>query len=649
MKKFFTVIQWMVLFLLVAFGLYFGFRPRPWPHRTQENWSSWNGFVALSYPGVNRGLDAPYFSSDQLRAQLEALQKAGYETITPADALAFLEGRSPLPKKALLLLFEGGRKDSLLYSTPILYDTGFMATMLIPTSLTKEWGNFYIKQNEIGKIQRKPHWNIGSMGDKAHTLITTGPNGEQGHYLTALRWENGVLESPVEYRARVAGDFGTSAKLLQKLSGEDVPLYLVPFADVGSAPDAYELALPVITKALRQYYKLAFLGGWDPYNGYGSNPYDLTRLRTTSEWSPDELITYIERSRPRTEAVSGVGVESDWSLSGRAALQDDKLIIGDGTTAWLRGTTLWRDVDLQATVRHLKDAQTAVYVRYNGATSYVRLLISDEVIRVQERIGSRMQTLAVADGVASTRTLSVQVRCRGNRAWIRVDDKPVGGYLPLTPGTTQGRIGFEALNGQIELLALEARPLPDSLLLLGEGDRPEPELVDAYSSIVEPWRAPQTGQPLASEFLDGVLLRSARGIQTIPWILEARGQDEDAQQRCAERVMASLKQPPLKALIDTVAVPASATKLIQLLEAAEVNVMVVVPLEEAAKLSGRGLGPLHDALILTAPSESLPYLTPLLKVRPAQSLIIEEAQDKDTNWPFGIRIAHAFSDRSKRE
>jgi len=116
MKKLSIALQWLVVAALAALALQPFIKGRPLPERQPETWRNWQGFMALSYAGVGIGAPETYPTPTRMAEQLAALHAAGYRTITPADALAFLEGRRPLPPKALLVLLEGGRKDSVVFT-----------------------------------------------------------------------------------------------------------------------------------------------------------------------------------------------------------------------------------------------------------------------------------------------------------------------------------------------------------------------------------------------------------------------------------------------------------------------------------------------------------------------------------------------------
>ena len=85
MKKAFVGIQILAFIAIIAYIIYSFLQPTPKLAYFPETWNSWEGFYALSYAGVTKKEDTIYVSRQELRKQLEALKKAGYNTIKPDD------------------------------------------------------------------------------------------------------------------------------------------------------------------------------------------------------------------------------------------------------------------------------------------------------------------------------------------------------------------------------------------------------------------------------------------------------------------------------------------------------------------------------------------------------------------------------------
>ena len=120
--------------------------------------------------------------------------------------------------------------------------------------------------------------------------------------------------------------------------------------------------------------------------------------------------------------------------------------------AWVRGTDNWSDVDVKARLHLTPGAKTAVYVRYAGPQTYLRLTVADQEISLQERLGSVMQTL-VRQPVKQSggQSFTLQFKVQGNRAWVWFNNAPLIRSAPLTSSPEWGASGVGAQDGQVQV------------------------------------------------------------------------------------------------------------------------------------------------------------------------------------------------------
>lgn len=516
MKNLFNMLQWAALIALVFLLVRSLTRPIPEPDYDPGRWNAWQGFYAISYAGVTRRTGPDYVTSPQLASHLHALREAGYKTITPEDVEAFLDGRSPLPERALLILFEGGRKDSLVSATPLLRQFGQMATMCIPTSLTRGWGSFYIKATDVRKFLKDPHWSIASMG---HTALKSIPvaDKQQGRFLVRRRWLGNREETAEEYRARIEADFAEAARILDQAARRPVAAYLFPYADMGISPGAAPEAEDVLRSSVGAHHRVAFSRADDAFNGPESDPLQLTRLRVRGDWSADDLLDALAKAEPRSEPAAHLGGEANWSITGEAAFTGDSLTLSPGSRAWLRGSSDWSDAEFAARVDRTDGGTVDFYLRYAGPTRYLRLHIDNDGIRAQERIGRTMQTLAfyAASNGAPTRG-EVRVKVKGNRMWVEADRKPLGDALPLTQFTTRGRLGIEAGTDPVILRSFSAHKFA-GLLVVADAYRSLPAALRVECSHwMAPWFTADKPPVFSANMRSELLAAGAEGVHVIP-------------------------------------------------------------------------------------------------------------------------------------
>lgn len=80
------------------------------------------------WPGQQDGLT---LTPEQLRGQWLYLKERGYECLSLAGFLEIAAGRRPAPARAVLLTFDDGYHNNLIYVYPLLQELGWCATIFI--------------------------------------------------------------------------------------------------------------------------------------------------------------------------------------------------------------------------------------------------------------------------------------------------------------------------------------------------------------------------------------------------------------------------------------------------------------------------------------------------------------------------------------
>ena len=461
MKRLFLLLQWVMVVAVVAAVAWYATRPSPPLDCDPSGWHHWDGFMVLSYAGVTREDNAIYPSSHTLVSHLEALQQSGYKTITTSDALAFLERRAPLPEKALLILFEGARKETFIRAHPPLRRLGMQATLCVPTESLENWDESRLKARDIHKLAALPQWSVASMGHEAVLPVRVSETDVTDHFLSSRQWLGKLkrAENDAEFRQRIETDYRESAATLARLNRERVPAYVYPFADNGRRTGADPLAAEVNTACVTSQYRMAFVSASNPYNPPGRNPFELSRLRIQGDVSAAQLLTALKEAQPRQAAFSGTGSPERWMFLNSARITGSSLRLGAGDAAWIKGSDLWVDADIGVTLDRAPGGTVACYARFQNPADCLRLTFSDKDVRLQESREGIPVTIAVAPAPTG-KVIRVEWRVKGLRSWVRVDGAPLFGPAPLSPARFSGGIGFESSSGSHALSGLEARPVP---------------------------------------------------------------------------------------------------------------------------------------------------------------------------------------------
>jgi peptidoglycan/xylan/chitin deacetylase (PgdA/CDA1 family) len=130
----------------------------------------------LMYHNVDRmpdGVRHPrnYVAPDLFRAQLEALKRWGYETISFETWIAYRAGERSLPARPIILTFDDGYRTALDVAWPIMAPYGFRGTVFVVSDLlggTNRWDRDDVQvplldAREVGAL-RALGMEIGSHG-----------------------------------------------------------------------------------------------------------------------------------------------------------------------------------------------------------------------------------------------------------------------------------------------------------------------------------------------------------------------------------------------------------------------------------------------------------------------------------------------------
>lgn len=603
MRRAFDIFQWIVSTALLALFAWGVLQRPPPPERDTTRWRNWDGFCAISYSGVPRESYDRYISKEGLDEHFAALKAAGFHTITPDDAADFLAGRAPLPENALLILFEGGRKDSFIAATPLLRKHGFVATYGVPTGLTERWGSFYVRSGDIGKLADMDHWTIASMGHEAYGTVPVDAAGKKKGFLTHQKWLGDRTEDQHEVRTRITNDYARAAALIAREAARPAAAYIAPYQFGGPWRAADEPALRANNVGIENHARIAFMRNEGAYNGPGTDPRSLTRLNAGGQISPDELVKKLKASLPRPLPVERItDTDRTWHTIGPARATEGSVVASITGRAWLQGTAGWTDLEVATRVeRRTTNVLGAIYVRYTSPESYLRVVIGSDLVRVQERIGARMQTLAQQPPADPARTEhELHIRAKGNRAWITVDGELIGGNpVPLTFATARGAIGLTSDHGNTTLTNFSARPIHALHALAKDFAHIPTNLHDSVVAYLPAWfRAGVRTRNLAAETRTDALLAGARGIETIPVVLDATNVTGEAAAALGRMIAASLDTPSTRLLIRTVALRGANLETATLLEERGYKILFILAPAEAAELARTKPAALHNRSVL---------------------------------------------------
>ena len=142
--------------------------------------------TAVMYHDVLASRTGTYIvSPEQLESDIAAFAEAGYSFVSPAQVIAYAEGRGRLPARPMLLTFDDGHYNNAYYGLPILRKYGAKATFCVVGSYADTYTEreserdnpaySYLTWEEIGELSRDPLITIA-----AHSYDMHGAHGRRG-------------------------------------------------------------------------------------------------------------------------------------------------------------------------------------------------------------------------------------------------------------------------------------------------------------------------------------------------------------------------------------------------------------------------------------------------------------------------------------
>jgi biofilm PGA synthesis lipoprotein PgaB len=192
--------------------------------------------MALAYHGIGSGSDGESGGDDRFAISparfgehLATLRAAGMHTVTAADVASAFRGGKPLPDNAVMITFDDGRSDAMLWADPLLKEAGMKATMFVISSAAAEPGIYYAGWDRLRTAARSGRWDIEAHTHASHReQDVTG--GEDLPALTSLA----PGESLDAYRRRVADDLEENSAAILAHVGRRPVAFAYPFGAYGA-------------------------------------------------------------------------------------------------------------------------------------------------------------------------------------------------------------------------------------------------------------------------------------------------------------------------------------------------------------------------------------------------------------------------------
>ncbi|MDU1279727.1 MAG: glycoside hydrolase [Clostridium sp.] len=310
-----------------------------------------NGFIAVSYFGVDRAGSDTLISTESLEKQLKALKDNGYVTITQQDILDYYNEGKELPDKALFLLYEDGRRDTAIFAQKIMEKYNYKATMLTYADKFEKNDPKFLMPEDLTELLDSSYWELGTNGyrleyinvfDKENkylgqlsstefSKLSDTINRNYNHYLMDfIRDEYNIpLETYSEMEERINSDYEELSEIYTRELGSVPILYSLMHSNTGQFGTNDKVS-SINGKWIKDLFSMNFNREGYSLNTRESSIYDLTRIQPQSYWSTNHLLMRIwDDTKGEMNFVVGDEEKSrDFQeVKGQAEFIDDTIIL----------------------------------------------------------------------------------------------------------------------------------------------------------------------------------------------------------------------------------------------------------------------------------------------------------------------------------
>ena len=292
------------------------------------------GFLAVSYFGVDRRSTDTLVSVRQLDAQLGALHSLGYVTVSQEDVENYYSRGTALPGKALFLLFEDGRRDTALFAEKILEKYNYKATILSYADKFGEGDPKFLSPKDLNKLLKTGYWELGTNGyrlsyintfdryDRFLGQLTSDEfvrihsylGRDYNHYLMDyIRDEDRLpTESTQEMESRITQDYRGMEEIYTQELGQVPGLYCLMHANSGRFGNTQSVS-QVNGRNIQALFRMNFNRDGYSLNSRESSVYDLTRIQPQACWNTNHLLMRLWDDLPdsRKEEILFVSGQPD--------------------------------------------------------------------------------------------------------------------------------------------------------------------------------------------------------------------------------------------------------------------------------------------------------------------------------------------------
>ena len=468
--------------------------------RTKTPLSANGGFVALSYFGVDRIGNKTLIGQDQLKHHMEVLKKQGYVTITQQDVIDYYTKGKALPKKALFLLFEDGRRDTAIFAEKSMEKFNYAGTLFTYANKLETNDPKFVTPSDMKSLASTGFWEMGTNGYRLHfinvfdrydnylgdmnpllhSMLQPVLGRKYNHYLMDyLRDEKGYpLESYQAMKNRISFDYEKLQNVYTEKLGYVPQAYVLMHANTGMFGNNHKVS-DVNGYWIQKLFQMNFNREGYSYNDRQSSIYDLTRMQPQAYWPANHLLMRIKHDQ--TEAIQfepgDTSRQKDWQiLTGASEIRLDQIILTtdpqkDGRM-FLNNGRNYKDFNLTTVLKGNAFGQQKVWLRSDkGFRNGIVVSLVNGQLLVDEVTNGKAQNLQKLDLDKFDGIEPISI----DQDKQNVVEKDLETLTRYAPNTEQAKLNLGRLQAEKQVqpktIAEGAKPYKDTLSYHSRADR----------------------------------------------------------------------------------------------------------------------------------------------------------------------------------
>lgn len=255
--------------------------------------------MALAYHGIGSADGEGRFviSPKRFAEHLAVLRAAGMRTVTAAQVAAAFAGGPALPPNAVMISFDDGRSDAMMFADPLLAEAGMNATMFVIAGAASEHGVYYTAWDKLESYARSGRWDLEAHTDELHRMQQTSLGKLPA--LTSLA----EGETLAQYRRRVRDDLAAGSGAVERHTGHRPVAFAYPFGAYGADRSNDSAIRTALREEVQRQYAVAFQQDDQdtiPLLDGSGDRLALRRLEVR-DWSGMTLLRHIADAAHRSE------------------------------------------------------------------------------------------------------------------------------------------------------------------------------------------------------------------------------------------------------------------------------------------------------------------------------------------------------------